>query len=366
MSDIFSRLAAGDWVVRRDAVRELGRHLQAGIPDEDLCVVIEALPVLAGDDKWEVRHAAALALQYLQHESFDRILSRLLEDAHFDVRRAAERALRKRKSTARLGEWDDLDALSTDNYEDILGKHLPPKLASRVHKLSQRWLRLVVGASVHELRSILTPLKSRVSKAARNLTPKGLKKAREHLKRARERSDYLVQVLDSMDDWAGEGQRPPEFQKTSVDEMVREAVSLVRDDFEARFPKKKKVRVTIDCPGAMWIDAPRPRLIQAFRNIIQNSFEAIDKHGTIRISGSLSSGRARIEFHDDGCGMSDETRQFALRPFTSTKGSSGLGLAIAYRTIHGQCGGEIDFPAAKKGTIVVVTLPTDQAPDVSE
>jgi len=96
-----------------------------------------------------------------------------------------------------------------------------------------------------------------------------------------------------------------------------------------------------------------------FINIIQNSIEAVDGGGLIRIKTDLDTERVRIEIYDNGKGISQDNISRIFTPFFTTKEKgSGLGLAFAHRIIKDH-GGNITVTSFEgEGTTFVITLPT--------
>lgn len=355
-----TELTSPDWQVRKDGVQLVVQVLQKSPSPELVAKFAEELARLARDEKWEVRNAVALAVQHLRHDEFDRIMARLLEDPHFDVRRSAQLTLRRRRQATALGPWSEEISLSTKEHEQYLRKNFPAAVVNRAIKISEKRLELFIKTSAHELRRVITPLSSRITKARRLLPAKSPKKLREDLAKAEERCDFLARLLENMELWTQ--QFKPTFGKENLRSMVEEASSLVREGFEKKRPELR-VATTLQIDPDIRLDAPRARLIQAFGNIIQNSYEAIKKQGAIKISALAQDETVRIRFEDNGCGMSAETREVAMRPFTTTKNSTGFGLAITYKIIHEECRGDIEIPPAEKGSVVDVVLPRQQRLD---
>ena len=116
------------------------------------------------------------------------------------------------------------------------------------------------------------------------------------------------------------------------------------------------------------------QLNQVLLNLVTNAKEALGDGGHIGISVNsvvLESTRPEslelapgphllIEVTDDGCGMSDTTREHAFDPFFSTKNparGSGLGLASVYGIVR-QAGGAVELDSHQgRGTAVRVYLP---------
>ena len=109
------------------------------------------------------------------------------------------------------------------------------------------------------------------------------------------------------------------------------------------------------------IDADRFRLIQVFRNLIENSLAACRDPVRINIACHLSKDDPEwmeIRVRDNGSGLEPAIRERVFQPFftTKTKGT-GLGMAIAQRIIEAH-GGTIRVGEAETdGAEFVLTLP---------
>ncbi|MGB9562025.1 MAG: two-component system sensor histidine kinase NtrB, partial [bacterium] len=98
----------------------------------------------------------------------------------------------------------------------------------------------------------------------------------------------------------------------------------------------------LELPDEIWVLGERNLLEQAFKNIIQNSIQSIDKgKGLIRIylePKSVAVGEDNdyigISVEDNGCGIEENKIEEIFKPFYTTKtGGIGLGLSIAQKAI---------------------------------
>nr|WP_276541795.1 ATP-binding protein [Bacillus infantis] len=98
---------------------------------------------------------------------------------------------------------------------------------------------------------------------------------------------------------------------------------------------------------------------QACINLVQNSIDAIQKGGVVKIScRQTSSGEARILIEDSGCGMPEELLQNIKKPFFTTKESgTGLGLMITEQIIQQHKGRLSITSRVGAGTTAEIHLP---------
>ncbi len=102
---------------------------------------------------------------------------------------------------------------------------------------------------------------------------------------------------------------------------------------------------------------------QAFYNVIKNSLEAMQRHGTLRIHTDLDDTHVFIRFVDTGSGMSAGNLSRVFEPYFTTKPSgTGLGLLIVRRVVR-EHGGELSIESSQgKGLTLTIRLPYIQKP----
>ena len=115
-------------------------------------------------------------------------------------------------------------------------------------------------------------------------------------------------------------------------------------------------------PENLVLDADRFRLVQVFRNLLENCLAAASDPVLVDIrcqSAELSGQRAlRICVGDNGRGLSPQERLRIFEPFYTTKPTgTGLGTAIAQRLVEAH-GGKLEVgETSPAGTEMVLTLP---------
>jgi len=150
--------------------------------------------------------------------------------------------------------------------------------------------------------------------------------------------------------------RPTSLKRASVDlpELVQSLGSVVRDGYEV------ELDVGSDAPTRVDGDANLLRV--ALESLLTNACQAMPDGGIVRFGLAADThGDApavRLDVADAGCGMSEETRAKALKPFFTTRPSgTGLGLPIVERVVAAH-GGSVELESEKGvGTTVRLHLP---------
>ena len=216
------------------------------------------------------------------------------------------------------------------------------------------WKEVAQGIA-HEIKNPLTPIQ---------LNTQRLKKKyhenREDFDRVFDESIHIItQEVEGMKELLNEflrfsrmptsNPRPTPLHKI-IDEIL---ISYSEHD------KNLKIKKNFDPNlGAVHIDPEQIRRV--FINLFENATDAIDDGGAIQISTRVLQKEklVRIEFSDDGAGISPADREKLFLPhFTTKKRGTGLGLAIVNRIIidhNGSIQVKDNYP---KGTVFVIDLP---------
>ena len=143
------------------------------------------------------------------------------------------------------------------------------------------------------------------------------------------------------------GQLPP---------MLKEIVEAYR----ATYPK---VSFEVSCPENFPpLRFDHEQLGRVFKNLIENSLEAMKMSGALSVTLAEAQGQALCTVRDTGPGFSPEARSRLFLPYYSTKRKgTGLGLAIAARVIE-EHGGSIRIDEHYSGGAgFIITLPVAPA-----
>ena len=141
----------------------------------------------------------------------------------------------------------------------------------------------------------------------------------------------MAEIIRSLRSFAR--QSGEDFVDTSVTDAVEEARRLMYHSL-----LQKGIEFDIKISGEFPPIQANPILLeQVFVNMFSNARDAIDSahpgKGTISVQVTQVQAYVEVSIKDDGCGMSDETKQKIFDPFFTTKEvgkGTGLGLSISY------------------------------------
>ena len=141
-------------------------------------------------------------------------------------------------------------------------------------------------------------------------------------------------------------------------ELVKEAITSFRSQLQ-----EKGIRVVNNLhQGDIIIRGDRFYLVEALKNILQNSLEAVATGDSIKIDVARCKRKVTLIIADTGCGISPEALPHILKPFYTTKdpgGHFGLGLSYCYNIMLQHCGRLEIESTENKGTTVLLKFPVN-------
>jgi two-component system, sporulation sensor kinase E len=146
----------------------------------------------------------------------------------------------------------------------------------------------------------------------------------------------------------------PQLHRENINTIVEEAVRFFSPEIEARdIVVEQELRSDLPL-----LELDREQMKQAFYNVIKNSFEAMKRHGVLRIRTDRDDTHVLVTFTDTGGGISAENLSRVFEPYFTTKPSgTGLGLLIVRRIVR-EHGGELSVESSEdKGLTLVLRLP---------
>ena len=355
------------WPQRRALVKAAAEHLAQVGPTED---VLSLLLLLADDPKWEVRKDVADCLMLVPDDDFPQLAAKLSQDTNSFVQKATERAMdrRRRGRESAQRKRRGLDHVQ-DQYADIEKTH-GIVAAEKARQMAERLYDVLVGATVHDMRNILAPLKSGISSLLGHLAGNGLdaKLFEKRLIKMGYQTAMLERLLEDMR--AHSQPTPPERHRERLTDIIKEAREVVMDAFQATGRVPVGVIAGFDVPEGLTVEVSRHQIVRAIGNVLKNAYESFAtdpqtfSDGEIELVARLIDGeRVEIVVRDDGMGLSKdelaEVRRFVPGGTSKKTQGTGFGLPTAKRKIEDHGGALAIDSEEDKGTVVTITLPVD-------
>ena len=152
------------------------------------------------------------------------------------------------------------------------------------------------------------------------------------------------------------GKLDSEPRSVDVNQMVHESVDFIQHKLE-----NKGIDLNMELMNKRQTITIDPNQIQQiFMNILNNAIDAMNRDGNLTIKTSSSENWVKIEFIDNGIGISEENLENIFDPFYTTKEvgkGTGLGLFICYSILQ-IYNGNLEVKSKEgEGTRVIVKCP---------
>jgi signal transduction histidine kinase len=177
--------------------------------------------------------------------------------------------------------------------------------------------------------------------------PRTEKEVNDNLQIIRSQIDRIAGIVRQLLEFSR--RREPAFRSVEVLPLVEKVIGLLEHKI-AENNIAIKLNIDKSLPS---ISADSDQLQQVFLNLLLNSLQALPSGGRIKISAAMifdgngtldgKAPRLRIEFEDNGAGISPEYIGQVFDPFFTTKDigeGTGLGLSVSYGIVKDH-GGEI-------------------------
>lgn len=231
-------------------------------------------------------------------------------------------------------------------FEDITHLIKAQKIAA--------WQEVAQGIA-HEIKNPLTPIQLN----AQRLRKKYHEDKKSFAKIFDESIGIITQEVEGMKDLLNEFLR---FSRMPTPRPKAVSLHPIIDDVHGLYKshqKNPRIVKNFDTNiDLVYVDPEQIRRV--FINLFDNALDAIDEGGSIQISTrhDPEAHLVRVEFSDDGMGISPEDRDKLFLPhFTTKKRGTGLGLAIVTRIINEHNGVIQVRHNNPKGTIFSIDLP---------
>jgi signal transduction histidine kinase len=148
----------------------------------------------------------------------------------------------------------------------------------------------------------------------------------------------------------------------AIDRVIEHSLRPVREPLEASHVSVEK-DISPSLPEAR---ADEQALARALENLYRNAIDAMPRGGVLRIRAARDESCAnqlRLEVSDTGIGIDQESLARIFDPFFTTKEvgkGTGLGLSIVHGIISEHHGAITVESSPGKGTLFIITLPTEE------
>ncbi len=231
------------------------------------------------------------------------------------------------------------------------------RMADSLEKIET--LRKTMVADVaHELRTPLTNLRGYLEALNDRIIPP----TPETFQMLQQENLRLVHLVDNLQQLARADAAKAylKLERIVLTELIEQVVALDRPNF-----RKNNINITFYFPKEIIkIDADRDKLLQAFRNLVENCWKYTPAGGEVVISiGQMSQGTT-IDFQNNGAGISEKDLPYIFERFfradrsrSRNAGGAGIGLAITKELIEAH-GGSVGAESVPGDTHVWLVLPT--------
>lgn len=222
--------------------------------------------------------------------------------------------------------------------------------------------REVARRIAHEIKNPLTPIKLSAQRLERKFGSQvGDSVFNECTGLIVQQVEHLQQMVQEFSAFAKLPEISPQIGR--IEPLLEEVTTLFRHSHSS-------IAWDVDVEELPELRFDREGLRRGFINILTNAVEVLEtpehnetrKDARVRIQGRYDKalGLVRLEFEDNGPGLTPEERSRLFEPyFSRKKGGTGLGLTILKSIVTDHRGYVRVRPASSGGTVLVVELPVD-------
>ena len=226
--------------------------------------------------------------------------------------------------------WENNDEIGVlvNAYNEMLNKLELSKeqLAQNERQIAWREMAKQVA---HEIKNPLTPMKLSVQHLGRALDiSKGRNK--DTLKDFQEKMLQQIRILTEIaDEFSNYAELPKgKMQEVDLIEIIHKIINLFKHEERVKF------NLNFQKDNYFGLIGDENQLIRLFNNLIQNSLQAMDHNGNIKLNLSQEENNIIISFVDSGPGIPIEIQDKIFEPkFTTKTKGKGLGLALVCQII---------------------------------
>jgi len=230
------------------------------------------------------------------------------------------------------------------------------RMADSLERIEQLRKNMVADVA-HELRTPLTNLRGYLEA----LNDKVIDPSPQTLKMLQEENLRLVHLVDSLQQLARADAARAYLKVEKLDPVaeLKQIFGLYSSAFA-----EKKISVTTHFDKCHTIRVDRDKLLQALRNLLENSLKYTPDHGFVKIAVSNLTNEVEIRFSTSGGGIDAADLPFIFERFFRAErsrsrdaGGAGIGLSITKELVEAH-GGRVGAESSAGITSIWLTLPT--------
>lgn len=240
-------------------------------------------------------------------------------------------------------------------YQDLLqaNRHLTNMQSQLVHSGKLAAIGQLAGGVAHEINNPLQIILGRVQMVLMEMEDSPVK---NELTTIQQETKRIASIVKNLLKFSRQDKREKPFEPTDMNQVMREALLLVRHQFEvAEVHIKEDLAKSIPA-----VNGDAGTLKQVFLNILINAKQAMNKNGRLTVISECDGRNVFMRVRDTGEGIPPEIIDKIFEPFFSTKdktGGTGLGLSLSYGIIE-KHGGTINVKSkVGEGTEFSIKLP---------
>ena len=226
--------------------------------------------------------------------------------------------------------WENNDEIGVlvNAYNEMLNKLELSKEKLALNERQIAWKEMAKQVA-HEIKNPLTPMKLSVQHLGRALDiSKG--RNQDTLKDFQEKMLQQIRILTEIaDEFSNYAELPKgKMQELDLIETIHKIINLFKHE------EKVKFNLNFQKDSYFGLIGDENQLIRLFNNLIQNSLQAMDYNGNIKLNLSQEGNNIIVSFMDSGPGIPIEIQDKIFEPkFTTKTKGKGLGLALACQII---------------------------------
>lgn len=229
------------------------------------------------------------------------------------------------------------------------------RMADSLAKVEQL-RRNMVADLAHELRTPLTNLSGYLEALNDGVLPP----SPENLAMLQQESQHLVQLVENLQQLARADAAKAYLKREQVD-IVAE-IQRMYSLYEQHF-RNKHIQVSTTFKSFGPVTADRDKLLQALRNLFENSWKYTPQGGTVHLSTGQAGDSVQVTFANTGSLIDAKDLPYIFERFfrsdrsrSREAGGAGIGLSITRELIEAH-GGNVGAASDTSGTRVWFTLP---------